>query len=120
MEPRTHHVAGPTDVLAQVADVVCPCSAGLGRPFSVTEMDVIREVSESDTEIGVVLELTDPTCPFGLAIADAIEGRLAAVAGGRKVSITFTFGDDLWSEERMGKAAAERLRRIREDERAGT
>ena len=110
---------GSPDVLALLGDVVCPCSAGLGRPFSVVEMDIVREVTETDSEVDIVLELTDPTCPFGLAIADAVEGRLGSMIDGRKVNVTFTFGDDdLWSEERMVGPATDRLRRIREGNRA--
>ena len=91
-----------------------PCSAGLGRAVSTIEMGIVRQVVESATEVTVAVELTDPTCPFGLAIADMIQNQLKQGADERRVVVRFEMSDDLWTEDRLDEAAARRLAVIRE------
>jgi metal-sulfur cluster biosynthetic enzyme len=86
--------------------------------MTIAEMGVLREVQADGDGVQVRLRLTDPTCVFGLQIADtitALGGRLGLDQS--ELQIEFETPEDVWTEDAMADGARDRLARLRVGDR---
>jgi metal-sulfur cluster biosynthetic enzyme len=98
------------EALAVISD---PCSVRNRTPLTLTEMNLVEEVSVTDHgHVSIKLLLTDPGCVFFFDIARAIEEKLEVVPGITSVKVE-TIGDRWWEPERMEPDVRARLKDMR-------
>lgn len=100
------------DIMAALEEVVDPCSIATGAPIGLVSMGLVKDVVLDRGACVVTLRTTSPLCMQAPMIMDAVERRLARLAGLTGVRCTIDHGVD-WEPSMMAAAARDRLRAIR-------
>jgi metal-sulfur cluster biosynthetic enzyme len=101
--------AAVDEALARVVD---PCSIATGVPISLADMGLIREVEIDGDRVAVTLCLTSPVCLQAGMIVEAVECRVAEVAGVATVVCRVDAAVE-WLPTMMAPSATAALRRLR-------
>lgn len=108
-------VDGPVDGMVWTAlrHAYDPCSQAWGRPLSLVDLGLVREVAvDGDGRVTVRVSLTAPYCLAVATIMQAVERRAGEVPGVTEVSVQIDT-DTPWSQELMTGAGRRWLRQRR-------
>lgn len=103
------------DVLAALNEVIDPCSQAAGADLGLLDMGIVDGVAVTPGEVRITLLPTFHGCLFVPLMRVAIEERLRALpwAERQAIRIDLAAGDAVWTERRLTKRGAARLRRVR-------
>lgn len=96
----TLHAPTRDELMAQLQQVVEPCSVSMGNQMSICEMGLVEDVSFADGIASVVLCLTDPSCINFGKISQYVRDVLMELPSVRQVEITHTT-EVLWTPDRI-------------------
>lgn len=107
-EPSTHFgsVTRHSEVLRCIDAVLDPCARAFSQEIGLVAMGMIEDVTISDTEVGVRLLPTFPTCLFSGVLAEEVEAKLRALPWCTRADVTIVADGPLWDESRMSPLAA--------------
>jgi len=100
------------DIRSALRRVVDPCSIATGNPIDLFDMGLVKDVSETEGEVEVVLRLTSPICWQASNIIAKTEEVVGAVPGVRSVRCTIDASAE-WMPDMMAATARTALRRLR-------
>jgi metal-sulfur cluster biosynthetic enzyme len=101
------------DALALVYD---PCSQAWGRPLSIVDLGLVREVRAEEGRVVVQISLTAPYCMAVPTIMRAAERKIAEVAGIEDVRVDVDI-ETPWDPSLMSARGREWLARQRARDR---
>jgi metal-sulfur cluster biosynthetic enzyme len=107
-------VDGPDEsaIRAALERIVDPCSIATGVPISLVEMGLVKEITSSDGDVTIVLQLTSPICWQGANILSSVDQAVGALPGARSVKCVLDPAAQ-WMPDMMSPAAQARLRKVR-------
>lgn len=99
-----------------LANAYDPCSQSWGRPMSLLDLGLVREVTAEAGVVTVRIGLTVPYCMAVATIMQTVETRVAELDGVVDVNVVID-QDAVWSPELMTQRARERLTQLRASDR---
>jgi metal-sulfur cluster biosynthetic enzyme len=81
-------------VLDALEEVVDPCSVAHGRPLSIVDMGLLRDLEIVDGVVTIGLYLTSPVCTMIVKFQEMAEAALLPIRGIRRVVIVADEGFD--------------------------
>ncbi|AIO36325.1 hypothetical protein DM39_4234 [Burkholderia cenocepacia] len=100
-------------IQAMLDQVVDPCSIATGLPISLTDMGMVKKVTQNeDGVVQVELRLTSPVCWQAANIIAQVEQVVARVPGVSK-AICIVDPTSEWTPEMMAAGCRAELRRLR-------
>lgn len=101
---------------AALANAYDPCSQAWGRPMSLLDLGLVREVTATAGVVTVRIGLTVPYCMAVATIMQAVEARVSQLDGVVGVNVEID-QHAVWSPELMTEPARQRLARLRDLDR---
>jgi len=92
-------------VLAELDQIVDPCSRTIGHPLGIRQMGMVERVEIRDAAVVVTLLPTFPACIFLGFFEAEVERRLMALPWCESVAVTFCPASQAWDESRLSPEA---------------
>jgi metal-sulfur cluster biosynthetic enzyme len=109
-------VSAPARILDALCEVYDPCSQAWSRPISVVDLGLVRGVwLDATGQATVRISLTAPFCMAVATIMQAVERRVGAVPGVRRVHVDIDT-ETPWQPDLMTEYGRQALHRRRTDD----
>lgn len=104
-DDRPSPVPGADDrhaaVLAELDQIVDPCSRTIGHPLGILQMGMVERVEIEGGAVRVTLLPTFPACIFLGFFEAEVERRLISLAWCESVAVAFCPASQAWDESRL-------------------